>query len=275
MKDLASLLTVLHGPTYTDISTAVCDFAVDSATVTLVAGQYLWVGFEKPISSLFFYLTTPSTGSRSITVAMYNSNIVAWDNVVSLDDTAGLTRSGFVTWTLPTQISKATVNGIEKYWVRFTVDTSTSAMVIRAVSALFSDDRELKREFPSILKSMFLLGDTTDHYLIHESCRNDIVAYFRRKGLKRLGDDGNRKKFSAFDIMDIDEVRAAATYLALSKIFNNVGNSASNEDNWLAKSKHYKKLYDENINLAYLTWDERSDGAKDDLRQVSNIILTR
>ena len=275
MKDLASLLTVLHGPTYTDISAAVCDFAVDSATVTLTAGQYLWVGFEKPISSLFFYLTTPSTGSRGLTVAMYNSNIVAWDNVVSLDDTAGLTRSGFVTWTLPTQMSKATVNGIEKYWVRLTCDTSTSAMVIRALSALFSDDRELKREFPSILNSMFLLGGTTDHYLIHESCRNDIVAYFRRKGLKRLGDDGNRKKFAAFDIMDIDEVRAAATYLALSKIFNNVGNSASNEDNWLAKSKHYKKLYDENINLAYLTWDERSDGAKDDLRQVSSITFTR
>jgi hypothetical protein len=43
----------------------------------------------------------------------------------------------------------------------------------------------------------------------------------------------------------------------------------------LAKLNYYKKLYDENINLAYLTWDERSDGAKDELRQVANIVLTR
>lgn len=275
MKDLASLLTVQYGPLFTDVSASVCDFAVDSATVTLLAGQYLWVGFEKPISSLFFYLTTPSTGTRGLSVAMFNGNTSVWDNVTSLDDTAGLTRTGFVTWTLPDNIYKATVNTVEKFWVRIGVDTSTSAMVIRALSALFSDDRELKKEFPSILNDMFLLGGTTDHYLIHESVRNDIVAYFRRKGLKRVGDDGYRKKFSAFDIMDIDEVRSAATYLALSKIFNNVGNSASSEDNWIAKSRHYKKMYDENINLAYLSWDARSDGAKDEMRSVPSVTFTR
>lgn len=275
MKDLASMLTVVYGDAYTDISTAVCDFAVDSATVTLLVGKYLYVGFEKPLSSLFFYLTTPSTGTRSVSVAMFDANINAWDNVVSLDDTAGLTRSGFVTWELPVQISLAAVNTVSKYWVRFSVDTSTSAMVIRAISSLFSDDRELKKEFPSISGAQFLLGGTTDHYLIHESCRNDIVSYFRRKGYRRLDANGTRKKFSAFDIMDIDEVRQAATYLALSKIFKNCGNSANNEDNWIAKSNSYSKMYTEAINLAYLTWDRNSDGSKDEQSQVYSVNFTR
>jgi hypothetical protein len=121
----------------------------------------------------------------------------------------------------------------------------------------------------------FLIGGTTDHYLIHETCRNDIVNYFRKKGLRRLGVDGYRKKFSAFDIMDIDEVKTAATYLALSKIFQNVGNSANNEDNWIAKSKYYRNASNDAINTAYITWDTASDGSKNEQSQIANITLHR
>jgi hypothetical protein len=161
------------------------------------------------------------------------------------------------------------------FWHRFSVSVSTSAVVYRAISALFSDDRELKKEFPSIMGTNFLLGGTTDHYLIHETCRNDIVQYFRKKGLRRLGADSFMKKFMAYDIMDVDEVRTAATYLALSKIFSNVANSANEEDNWLAKSKTYKKMAEEALNTAYITWDTVSDGAKNEQSQVANITLHR
>lgn len=275
MKDLASMLTVVYGDSYTDISSSVCDFAVDDASVTLLVGKYMYIGFEKPISSLFFYLPTVSTGSRTVSVAMYNSSISTYDNVVSLDDTKGFTRSGFITWILPDNCSLSNVNSISKYWVRISVDTSTSAMVVRAISSLFSDDRELKKEFPSIMNSNFLLGGTTDHYMIHESCRNDIVTYFRKKGMRRLGKDGYMKKFSAFDIMDIDEVRTAATYLALSKIFSNIANSANSEDNWLAKSNAYAKKYTTSIESAYLTWDTASDGAKNAPKQTGHTNMTR
>jgi hypothetical protein len=275
VKDIHSRLTIQYGATFTDVSDSLSDFAVDNATITLLNTDSLWVGFEKPISSLFFYLTTPSTSARKVTVSMFNANINAWDVVQSSDDTAGFTRSGFLSWILPDQISLASVNTVSQYWVKINVDTSTTAMVVRAVSALFSDDRELKKEFPSILNSNFLLGGTTDHYLIHETCRNDIVQYFRKKGLRRLGADAIRKKFMAFDIMDIDEVRTAATYLALSKIFSNVANSANEEDNWLAKSRKYKKMSDEALNTAYLTWDHSSDGAKNEQDQIANITLHR
>lgn len=275
MKDIYSRLTIQYGPLFTDVSDALCDFAVDNATITLLNTASLWIGFEKPISSLFFYATTPSTDTRKITVSMFNSSINAWDVVQSTDDTAGFTRSGFITWILPLQMAPAQVNTVSNYWVKINVDSSTTATVFRAISALFSDDRELKKEFPSIMNSNFLLGGTTDHYLIHETCRNDIVQYFRKKGLRRLGNDCNMKKFMAFDIMDIDEVRTAATYMALSKIFSNVANSANAEDNWLAKSKMYKKMADEALNTAYLTWDTMSDGAKNNQSQIANITLHR
>lgn len=273
MKDLASRLTILSGPTFVDSSDALCDFSVDSATITLLSTDYLYVGFEKPISSLFFYLTTPSTGSRSLKVEMFNQG--SWGTRKSIDDTAGLTRSGFVTWEIPDQPVVCNVNSTSMFWVRFSVTVATSATVFRAISSLFSDDRELKKEFPSILNTNFLIGGTTDHYMIHETCRNDIVQYFRKKGLRRLGADSYMKKFMAFDIMDIDEVRTAATYLALSKIFSNVANSANQDDNWLAKSRMYKKMADEALNTAYVTWDSVSDGSKNSQDQVANITLHR
>ena len=273
MKDLASRLTILSGPAFVDSSDALCDFSVDTATITLLSTDYLYVGFEKPISSLFFYLTTVSTGTRALKVEMFNNG--TWNTQKSIDDTSGLTRSGFVTWEIPNQPIVCNVNSTSMFWVRFSVTVSTSATVFRAISSLFSDDRELKKEFPSILNTNFLIGGSTDHYMIHETCRNDIVQYFRKKGLRRLGQDCFMKKFMAFDIMDIDEVRTAATYLALSKIFSNVANSANAEDNWSAKSKMYKKMTDEALNTAYLTWDALSDGAKNSQSQIANITLHR
>jgi hypothetical protein len=95
MKDIYSRLSILVGPTYTDVSDVLSDFAIDSATITLLNTESMWIGFEKPISSLFFYFTTVSTNARNITVSMYNPTIAAWDVVQSSDDTAGFTRSGF------------------------------------------------------------------------------------------------------------------------------------------------------------------------------------
>ena len=148
-------------------------------------------------------------------------------------------------------------------------------MVLRALSGLFSDDNELVKEFPKILDSQFLLGQT-NHLLIHETVRNDIVQHFRKKGIRRITSEGFWKKFSHWDIMDVDEVKTAATYLALSKIFSNVSNSAKAEDAWTAKSREYKKKYDSAIDIAYMTWDKYSNGAvNEEQTRHPEVILTR
>jgi hypothetical protein len=263
MKDIKTRPTILYynGLTYTDYSDALCDFAVDTATITILTTDAIYVGFEKPINSLFCWPTTPSTGSRTISVAMYNESYSSWDSVYLLDDTKGLTRAGFLQWELPdTSLCECFVNGLKKYWVKITVSVNTSAVVFRAISGLFSDDNELIKEFPKIMDPQFLLGQT-NHLLIHETCRNDIVQHFRKLGMRRVKKDAYWSKFSHWDIMDIDEVKTAATYLALSKIFSNVANSAKSDDNWTAKSAYYRKKYSEQIDLSYLTWDKYSNGA--------------
>jgi hypothetical protein len=204
---------------------------------------------------------------------MYNEEFSTWDAVQSIDDTKGLTRAGFIQWMLPSEdIDEGTVNSVKKYWAKITVGTATSAIVLRAISGLFSDDNELLKEFPKILDAQFLLGQP-NHLLIHETCRNDIVQHFRRRGMRRLKNDCYWKKFSHWDVMDIDEVKTAATYLALSKIFHNVANSAKQEDNWSSKSSYYKKEYDKAIDNAYLTWDKYSNGAVDDNQTQHNEII--
>lgn len=264
MKDILTRPIILHSTpsNFTDVSDALCDFSQDTATITMSTNDAIYIGFEKPINSLFCWPSTPSTSNRSLTVSLYDSTTSSWNSVSSIDDTKGFTRAGFVQWILPTDHQQVTcnVNSISNYWSKITVSAATSATVFRAISGIFSDDNELVKEFPKIMDASFLLGQS-NHFLIHETCRNDIVQYFRRKGMKRLGNDCYWKKFSHWDIMDIDEIKTAATYLALSKIFNNVSNSAKEGDNWTAKSREYKKAYDKAIDVAYLTWDQLSNGA--------------
>lgn len=276
MKDILSRPTILFGTNYVDYSTELCDFAQDTATITWTTNDSLFVGLDKPITSLFFWPSTVSTSNRTLTVSMYNSSTAAWDSLTSCDDTKGLTRAGFVSWILSSSPmpSESTVNSIEKYWHKFTVSAATSSIVLRSISGLFSDDIELQKEFPTILGTEFLKGQS-NHYLIHETVRNDIVQEFRKRGMRRQGNDGYWKKFTCYDIMDVDEVRTAATYLALSKVFNNVANSGKDDDNWKRKSGEYFRKYQQAINTAYVTWDKYSDGSKDIQSNVSTIILTR
>ena len=276
MKDLASRLRIFaeNAGVFVDYSDALCDFSLDSATITLQSTGYLYLGFEKPITSTFIYASTASTGTRLLSASTYTSS--GWTDVLAiLDDTVGLTRSGLVQWALPENTLPCQVNNIDGlYWIRLKVSIATSAVVYAAISALFSDDVDLAREFPKIMDAGFLLGKT-NHYLIHEGVRDAIVAKFRNRGLKRLATSAVLRRVTCWDLLDIQEVRQAATFLALSKIFDNISNSADDKDNWKSKSREYAKRATSELDIAYLTFDRISDGNTSILRDMSVTLLER
>jgi hypothetical protein len=273
VKDIQSRLTILNfdGAAYTDVSDALCDFGTDTEDITLASAGYLYLGFPKPITGTFFYLETENTTPLTVTAQVYAQS--GWVTPSSLDDTKGFTRSGFISWELPeTGVVASTVNGMEMLWHRLAVSTDSEEMTVIAVSALFADDNELVKEFPDILDTSFLLGKP-NHILIHESCRDEIVQRFRNQGLRTVRNSYYRR-LTHWDIMDVQEVRMAARYLALSKIFENVANY-DDKDNWRQKSRMYWNKFEKAVDLAFLTWDRLQDGSINMQRDISVGVLSR
>lgn len=273
MKDLQSRLTIWNfdGVTYTDVSDALCDFGDDSEKFTLSSGGGLFLGFPKPISGIYCALSTPNTTPLTVTVSVFAQS--GWVTPKFLDDTKGFTRDGFISWELPQSgVVANTVNGTEQLWHRLTFSTDSEEIEATAISTIFSDDTDLVKDFPDILDSGFLLGETT-HNLIHETVRDEIVQLFRNRGLRTIR-NGYYRRLTYWDIMDSQEVRLAARHLALSKIFENVANY-DKDDNWRKKSISFLGKYEREIDLAFLTWDRLQDGAINDSRDISVGVLSR
>jgi len=261
MKDLSTMLTVLHYEgTFTDISEKLGDFGDGTAAVTLTATGSLYLGYTKPFTSAYISLATASTGSRTLQVEAFDGT--SWGYCRKVDDTNGLTRSGNIQWTPPASNAKATVGGNEQYWVRLSVGTATSATSLKAVSQLFSDDRDLLALNPRILDADFLLGQAS-HELHHVMSRDEIVQAFRNKG--RRGRDSAQlwTTLTFWDLYDVQEVRLAAAHLAASKVFMTVANSGQADDRWLAKARFHKGEYEKAIKVAYTSFaDDVSGGQK-------------
>jgi hypothetical protein len=276
MKDIASRLTILieNAGVFTDVSDSLCDFGIDTTTVTLTSSSVLWLGYRKPITSCFFYAQAYSTGTRSITVQ--GNTDAGVETLQLLDDTKGLTRIGGLTWIYPdARLGVETVvNGIKLHWLKITVSHDTSEMIIKAISGLFSDDRDIAREFAKINESGFRLGQP-DHILTHESARDELVQMLRNRGLRTVSQSlAVYRRLVFWDLLDIQEVRLAATYLALSKIFENVAN-ANSDDNWRVKSNIFRGKADKAFELAFITFDRMQDGDGNVQRDITVGVLSR
>lgn len=259
MKDLSTMLRVLHqeGGLFTDISEKLGDFSADSVAVTLSTTGFVYLGYHKPFTSVYLSLATASTGSRSVEVEAFDGT--SWGYCRKADDTTGLARSGNVQWDPPSTNAEASVNSETLFWVRLSVGVSTSAMSLKAISQLFSDDRDLLTLNPRILDADFLLGQTS-HELHHVSARDEIVQAFRNKGRRGKGSSDVWGNLTFWDLYDVQEVRLAAAHLAASKVFMTVANSGQSDDRWLAKARFHKGEYEKAVKLAYASFADSVSG---------------
>ena len=262
MININEKLNILYynGSTYTDYTNELAEYGRDSATITLASTDSIYVGFYKPINTFYLYLTTANTNTIAMTLQYWNGSAFAAP-VGFYNDTNGLKRSGFIRWDR-NQVAEAktTINASERYWYKIDVDTDTTEMIIAGLNILFSDDQDLKSEVPSIDK--MIPDGFTDHILSHVAARNELIRDLRSDG--RYKEDlstGKLKDITAFDLLDISQVKLASTYLALSKIFLN--SSDDPLDTYNEKSKVYKTHYTSTMNMFYLNVDEDDDGIQD------------
>jgi len=267
------MLRVLHYEgTFVDVSDPLGDFSTDTSAVTLTNTGSLYVGYRKPFSSLYISLAAPSTGTRDVEVEAFDGT--SWNYCRRVDDTKGFTRSGGIQWELPETHSEATVDGERLFWVRLSVGVSTSAMTVKALSQLFSDDRDLLTLNPRILDADFLLGQSS-HELHHVAARDEIVQLFRNRGARgKAATKTLYTNLTFWDLCDVQQVRLASAHLAASKVFMVVANSGQQDDRWLAKARYHNGEYDKAIKLAFTSFaDDMSGDAKP--QQMTGVVIMK
>lgn len=261
MIDPNSKLTVLKDDNgvFTNVSNDAADLTRDNFGFTMVAAEdYLYVGLYKPFGSLYTELVTPNTNANTFAAEVYDG--ASWVSVELTDESKGFTRSGFMFWP-KTTMEKATVNSIEKYYIRLKPSVDHTATTIRGINMIFADDSAMMSEFPEITNSNLLPPGQSSHILTHVASRNHILHSLRNHYQKAGVNDNFYTKITQFDLIDVFEIREAAMYLSLSKIFFNLSDNP--EDHWWSKYKEYQDKYEEKMTAARLSIDQNNDGVDD------------
>lgn len=262
-KNTQLTLIEFTGVVFNNFTLEGAQYGKDQYTVTgnLKTGGNLYVGFEKPIDGFYLNITTQAGTADSIKAEYYNGT--TWVDIDSVvDDTQALFRSGFIRWDREllnnTQVA---VDSITKYWYRFNVDSAVAtrnSMVIEGINLVFSDDYELSLENPLINDPEFL-GDASSHILYHAASKKEIIQKFRNQNYIKIDPvSGDKEDINCWDLLDIEEVKLASTYLTLSKIYYALSDTP--EDVWEVKSKLYEDKFNKNIQLARLSVDIDDDG---------------
>ncbi len=261
MISKSSSLTILHdsNSTTTDHSHKMSVFGRDSVTLSINSTEdYLYIGYHKPINAIFINITTQEDLEGSLSLEYWNDS--SWSSVTNKsDDTLGLYRSGFIRWDREyTNQVKNEVNNESKYWYRITLSQDRTDIAIQGCNLVFSDDYELSLEQPYINNQEFL-GSESSHIKTHAAVKREIIQKFRNKNyIKYNSSTGEKEDINVWDLLDIDEVRLAATYLALSKIYYQL--SDDQEDVWASKATSYEEKFNKYIAIARLSIDVDDDG---------------
>ena len=287
-------LTILTEDTmgnFVDLSDSLWTYQRDTEMVTLTTTDKLWIGFEKPINSIYPYFNTLSSVANALSIKYFDgTNYV--DTTGLYDDTKGFTRNGFIRWdtnqnqATPNSFSidsdqvVSTVNGLEQYWYELTVSMDTSQMVIQGLNLIFSDTEDLKLEEPNIESIIGTVLPTNGDIMVYEAVMLDIVKALRAQPITRFvfdtERDVRREPINQWDVLNIEALNAAARNLTLSKIY--FLSSTQPNDVWAQKADYYRTRYEGFFSSALLSIDYLGTGQEqvnDPSIQIGHPILQR
>jgi hypothetical protein len=258
------MLTIFYGSQ--DISREQSRYEYLPVTVQLL-GNTLSIGYYKPINTFYINVLANDPG-QVITVKYFNGS--SFQNIAGIKDlTFGLSRPGFLSWDNGQALeAKTTVQAVELYWYQVTSNVVEN-LVIKGISTLFSDDYDLIGIYPTILNH--LPNGQATFVRFHEEAARDIVIDLRRTGLVingKLTDAAGRKQIDAFDLLDKEEVRDAAKYFALSKIFAWLSDSPG--DKWENLASKYEAEAAGSL-TPLITIDQNDNGIIEDYEEADSM----
>jgi hypothetical protein len=245
----------------TDKSVEMENYLIDTHTFTLVSGQYIEVGYKKPINAVFLGASTLNTNSSVLSVEYYNGT--AFTDVSGLvDRSRGLSKQSHIKWDRnQTDEASTTLNAQDLYWYRISVDADTSAMVFTGINLLFSDLDSMEGSEPNINSSNFYAENRDDHIGFVQDAKDEIIQRLRNQGKRIEASNGDLLDLNAFDINDYTQLAEASKYLSLSKIFFYLSDAI--DDKYNQKGQDYRRKFDEMFKLYSLSIDVDDDGIED------------
>lgn len=236
------------------------DYVRDNYFITLSSTEdYLYMGYDRPFGTVYHEIIVPNTVGNVFSAQIYIDGV--WTGIFLTDDTRGFLRSGYMFWD-KTLMEATTIGGIERYWIRIRPSADHTQTQIRATNLIFADDCMLKQEFFEIDNANLLPPGESSHVVHHVAARNAIVQRLRNLNYIKIDSESQKINLTQWDLHDIFEIRQAATFLALAKIFFNLSDSP--EDNWFIKYREYQDRYEEAFRLARISLDSNNNGLQDD-----------
>jgi hypothetical protein len=280
MLDIETRLFVFHDDdgTFIDFSNDAQDYGRDKFAVEMIAAEdNLYIGFRKPVNSLYVEMNTPNTEANTLSIKYFKDTAFSSLSPVS-DETKGLTRSGFILWgrNLVDEV-KTTVNGQEAFWYQIKVSADHSATTkIQAINSVFSDDNDLRSEIANI--DSYRVSTASSHILSHVSARDAIMQDLRNSGRIKLNvNTGRFKDLNIFDVLNIEQLREASKWKTLSIIFDDVSDKI--DDKYDQRARKYNTRYKAVMNnLQFLGLDVDDDGKADiseEQASITALILRR
>jgi hypothetical protein len=185
----------------------------DALTLNIGTSDAFYIGFKAPFASRYFHLSSLNAVSNTLSVYYYNGT--TWTAVTDLvDQTVGLTVSGFISWTNETDWKKSTQSPVaeELYWIKIVPGaTLTSTTALQAVLNLFCDEPLLRAYYPELVTDTRYLPDSRTDFLEQYVAAKDLVVT-RLKQDKLITDESQ--------IIDINEVAISAVHATAWVILN-------------------------------------------------------
>lgn len=263
--------------TFEDISMSANQYSRDYFQITLGADQQYYVGFYKPFKQIYVEINEVVT-SGDLSFEFYNgTTFTSLPNLI--DRTKDFTRSEFVSWQFQDDSriddtwKKTTINGIEQYWIKVSSLVEID-ITLSGVNIIYSNDTDLKNEYPRI--EDYLDPILPSFITFHVAARDEIVQRLRVGGSKTAQTGSNNflnylgndiRQFNKWDFLNIEEIRNAAKFLTLAKIFFYA--SENNQDKAFTRYESYMSMFSNAFKSFYLSLDHDDDGNTDSFENLS------
>lgn len=231
-----------------------------SLTISAYATDALYIGYKKPVRNIFFEVSQALSSGIAKNCSIWNGT--AWTSISSVDDTKNFNKSShlYLDGDQVTASVSKTINGLDLHWIKISF-SGNGSVKFKGINCLFCNEYDLKQEEPAIAK--FYPREIQSHIFSLLAATNFILRKINNSDGWYKCTDGliSNNDFTQFDVFFIDELRDAAVFYTLYKIFLN--RSDETDDFYYQRATEYLGRFNDQFKLwqgRMVTLDRDGDG---------------